>query len=282
MNNTELESAIFYSVQVDDIRLVIRRYGSGDQHILALHGLSGFSYDWKRLALDYMTKDYSLWAVDLPGFGFSDWDNTHDYGVDRVASEVLDIACALPVDSFHLVGHSFGGRVAMGVAVKDPSKFRSLAILDIGPIPGPGDRTVRERIGSWPEEFFSFDEMCGTYRVLYESESEAMFIGRMRQYKLDLPNKRVRIRRDPWWKEVWANSVPPITADPWGIWNRLQTPTLLIRGGISEMLTLEIANEMRKHEALRTYEEIPNVSHNIPLLAPFELWKMMLAFYALL
>lgn len=279
MPQIELEAAVFYSIQIGDIRLVIRRYGTGERHILALHGLSGFSYDWKRLSLDYMTKDYSLWAIDMPGFGFSGWDRANDYSVDRIASVVLAIAEALPIDAYHLVGHSFGGRVAMNVVSQDPSRILSLTLVDIGPVSGPGDRTVRERIGSWPEEFSSFDEMCDTYRILYPAESEATFIGRMRQYKLDLPNKKVRIRRDPWWKEVWANLVPLSTADPWGIWNRLQTPALLIRGGASDLLTVETANIMQEHWAVKAFEEIPNVGHNVPLLAPFELWKKMSEFY---
>lgn len=280
MKQIELEAAVFYSVQVGDIRLVIRRYGSGDQHILALHGLSGFSYDWKRLSLDYMTKDFSLWAIDMPGFGFSGWDSVHDYSVDRITSVVLAIVQALPVDSFHLMGHSFGGRVAMSAAIQDPSRFLSLTMVDVGPIPGPGGNRVKERIGLWSEEFTSFDEMVGTYRALYANESEALFLGRMQQYKLDLPNGVVRIRRDPWWKDVWANSEPPKPTDPWAAWNRLQTPTLLIRGGISDMLTVDTANAMQKHEAVRAFEEIPNVGHNVPLLAPSELWQKTSTFYA--
>jgi pimeloyl-ACP methyl ester carboxylesterase len=280
MREFELEAAVFYSVQVGDIRLVVRRYGSGDQHILALHGLSGFSYDWKRLSLDYMAKDYSVWAVDLPGFGFSGWDSVHGYSVERMASDLLALAQALPIDSFHLIGHSFGGRVAMSAAIQDPSRFLSLTMVDIGPVSGPGDRTVKERIGSWSEEFSLFDEMIATYRSLFASESEALFIGRMQQYKVDLPNGKVRIRRDPWWKEVWAHSEPPKPADAWSVWDRLQTPTLLIRGGISDMLTSEIANTMQKHWAVRAFEEIPSVGHNVPLLAPSELWQKMSAFYS--
>lgn len=280
MKQIELEEAVFYSVQVGDIRLVIRRYGSGNQNILALHGLSGFSYDWKRISLDYMAKDYSLWAVDLPGFGFSGWDIAHNYSLDRMASDVIAIAQALPIDSFHLIGHSFGGRVAMNAAVQDPSKFLSLTLVDVGPAPGPGGNRVKERIGSWSEEFSSFDEMVETYRVLYSRENEALFMGRMQQYKLDVPNGKVRIRRDPWWKEVWAHSESPKPPDPWEAWNRLETSTLLIRGGTSEMLTAETAQAMQKHEAVRAFEEIPNVGHNVPLLAPAELWQKMSAFYA--
>lgn len=280
MKQIELEEAVFYSVQVGDVRLTIRKYGSGDQHILALHGLSGFSYDWKRLSLDYMTKDYSLWAIDMPGFGFSGWDTAHGYGEERMTSDVLAITQTLPVESFHLIGHSFGGRVAMRAAVQNPSRFLSLTMVDVGPVPGPGGSRVKERIGSWPEEFVSFNEMTETYRTLYANESEALFLGRMQQYKLDLPNGAIRIRRDPWWKEAWANSEPPKSTNPWATFDLLQTPTLLIRGGMSDMLTIETANTMQKHEAVRAFEEIPNVGHNVPLLAPSELWQKMSAFYA--
>lgn len=274
------EEATFYRVLLADVNLSVRRYGSGPIHIFATHGLSGFSYDWKQLATQHMSPEFSLWALDMRGFGDSGWTAKNGYSAARMATDIVEVAEALGLAHVHVVGHSFGGRAALLACGQKPALFRSLTLVDAGPVPGPGGARVKERIGTWPEEFAELEEMMARYRKLYSAETPAFYADRMRQYTMQLPGSRVRIRRDPWWKEIWAKASPPTNTDPWLSWVQLATPTLLVRGGNSDMLSQDVAEQMRNSADVASYAEIAGVGHNIPLVAAKELWTAMQPFYS--
>ncbi|WP_424939112.1 alpha/beta fold hydrolase [Aliiroseovarius sp. S253] len=103
--------------------------GTGPRVGLFIHCSLAHSGAWRgvRTVLgDYMT---SL-AYDLPGHGRSaDWDGQGDYqdAATHVALELLARRAQGPVD---LVGHSFGGTIALRVAQIAPSKVRSLTLFE--------------------------------------------------------------------------------------------------------------------------------------------------------
>lgn len=70
--------------------------------------------------------DLTITALDLPGHGQSpDWDGVGDL-TDAVVEEVLPFLSE-PVD---LIGHSYGGVVALGLAIEYPEKVRSLSLFE--------------------------------------------------------------------------------------------------------------------------------------------------------
>jgi pimeloyl-ACP methyl ester carboxylesterase len=68
-------------------------------------------------------------APDFPGFGFSDlppqaWD------VDAYTTWLEEFLAGLGLEQIDLIGHSFGGRVAIKFAVRHPDKVRRLVLVD--------------------------------------------------------------------------------------------------------------------------------------------------------
>jgi pimeloyl-ACP methyl ester carboxylesterase len=129
-------------------------YGSGAPDVLALHG-------WGRRGNDFSAAldGISALAPDLPGFGASPVPG-EVIGADAYADIVAGI-----LDSFDrppvLVGHSFGGRVAVCLAAKHPDRVGSLVLTGVplirlatGRQPALGYRTVRwlNGIGLIPDE----------------------------------------------------------------------------------------------------------------------------------
>ncbi|OHV03463.1 alpha/beta fold hydrolase [Mycobacterium talmoniae] len=110
----------------DDLH--VHRYGPpGPARLLAIHGLTGHGQRWQRLAADHLP-DLAVAAPDLLGHGRSSWAApwTIDANVAALAA-LLDAAADAPV---LVVGHSFGGAVALHLAAARPDLVAALVLLD--------------------------------------------------------------------------------------------------------------------------------------------------------
>lgn len=85
--------------------------------VVLVHGLPGSHRDfrWLEPALDGV----ATVRVDLPGFGDTPWATAPSGRLARRARFVSDVADALGLERFVVVGHSFGGPVATAVAAAD-------------------------------------------------------------------------------------------------------------------------------------------------------------------
>ncbi|MDT5065651.1 MAG: lipase [Mycobacterium sp.] len=104
------------------------RYGpAGRTQILAIHGLTGHGRRWEPLANRHLP-EFAIAAPDLLGHGRSSWAApwTIDANVAALAA-VLDADPAGPVT---VVGHSFGGAVALSLAQTRPDLVAALVLLD--------------------------------------------------------------------------------------------------------------------------------------------------------
>lgn len=101
----------------------------GARAVLALHCSLAHSGAWSALAaeLDGIT----LTAIDQPGHGrAADWDGLSDLHAVSTASAVAmaeQLADSGPID---LIGHSFGGTVALRIALERPDLVRSLTLVE--------------------------------------------------------------------------------------------------------------------------------------------------------
>ncbi|WP_039017222.1 alpha/beta fold hydrolase [Halocynthiibacter namhaensis] len=106
-----------------------REWGVGNsREALLLHCGNAHSGAWKGLA-GLLVDDLHMVATDHPGHGRSPaWDETralHDQAT-QYAAEALPTGDE-PVD---LVGHSFGGTVALRLALEKPTRVRSLTLIE--------------------------------------------------------------------------------------------------------------------------------------------------------
>jgi lipase len=93
-----------------------------DPPLVALHGVQGYGGRFASLA----SLGRCVFAPDLAGHGLSSWDPP--WTMERFAADVLEVLAPLPpVD---LVGHSFGGALAVWVARLSPSSVRRLVLVD--------------------------------------------------------------------------------------------------------------------------------------------------------
>jgi pimeloyl-ACP methyl ester carboxylesterase len=117
----------FRSVATSGARLSIVEAGTGPP-ALALHGLGGTKGSFLP-TVAALAGRFRVIAVDLPGFGDSDKPIGAAYDPRFFAGAAVDLLDALALDRVHLIGNSLGGRVALEIALRHPSRVRRLALL---------------------------------------------------------------------------------------------------------------------------------------------------------
>lgn len=114
--------------------------GHGPISYVFLHGLLGQGKNWATIAK--ALSPASTLLVDLPDHGRSPW--SEDVSYEGMAEAVIDLLRGLEQTTpVTLVGHSMGGKVAMLVALREPSLVTRLVVVDISPTV----RTTDEFVG---------------------------------------------------------------------------------------------------------------------------------------
>jgi pimeloyl-ACP methyl ester carboxylesterase len=99
----------------DAVKLAIQESGKG-KPIVLIHGLGASSFTWHKIAPE-LAKTNRVIAIDLKGFGQSDKPLDNNYSIFDQAKLVEDFLSRSKLRGVTLVGHSFGGGVALAVAL---------------------------------------------------------------------------------------------------------------------------------------------------------------------
>ena len=113
---------------VGGFRIAYRREGGGEPMIL-IHGITTYSFLWREM-MPFLAREYDVTALDLLGCGDSSKPLEADYSIAAQADLVLGLMDGLGLGRVHLVGHDIGGGVAQIMAVRNPGRFLSLALIN--------------------------------------------------------------------------------------------------------------------------------------------------------
>ena len=128
-NNSELTKQLtFYS---EGVPISYKVTGLGDSVVL-LHGaLIDAASNWS-LAVDSLAPHFQVISMDLRGHGQSGKPRNPDaYGAE-LYRDVIRLMDHLEIESAHLVGYSLGGQLALNIAVKHPTRVRSVTLGGAG------------------------------------------------------------------------------------------------------------------------------------------------------
>ncbi|WGX95055.1 alpha/beta fold hydrolase [Nocardioides sp. L-11A] len=129
---TELAGTDFTMTTVDAGGVPTRalQAGSGDEHVIFLHGTSGHLEAFAR-TIPAHAESYRCHAIDMLGHGFTGRPDV-PYEIPRYRDHLLAYLDAQGIERAHLVGESLGGWVSGRLAIDDPGRVASIQLLCAG------------------------------------------------------------------------------------------------------------------------------------------------------
>lgn len=121
-------------ININGIDLYYKTAGEG-KPFLILHGWGASSFSWMRVIEEMAEKGFKLIVPDLPGFGKSEPPRSI-WGVGEYADFIISFVKELGFSDFYLLGHSFGGGVALKIAAEKRVKPLKLLFCDAALVRG--------------------------------------------------------------------------------------------------------------------------------------------------
>jgi pimeloyl-ACP methyl ester carboxylesterase len=234
------------SVRSGDVDIFYRRFGKpGRTPALIVHGLSYFSYDWIGPATA-LASDREIVAIDMRGFGQSGWSAARNYKLETLVSDVTNVLDALGWRQAVLIGHSFGGRVALATAGWHPQRAAGVVLVDFAPdIAAAGRRATAERIGRQPDVFASVEDAIAYHDEDVTPETRRRYEAFLRPVDGGYQLRRDLHYRDNFRKALETGQSAPVPDFFWPMLSGLQVPALVIRGSDSNMFDAETLAKVR-------------------------------------
>lgn len=112
--------------------------GQGEP-LMLIHGSGPGVTAWAnwRGVIPTFSERFRVVAPDMLGFGYSERPEDGQYNLDRWVEHAVGVMDALDLEQVNLVGNSFGGAVALALAIRHPERVRRLALMGSVGVPFP-------------------------------------------------------------------------------------------------------------------------------------------------
>jgi pimeloyl-ACP methyl ester carboxylesterase len=246
-------------------------WGDAPARVTLLHGGAQNAHTWDTLAL---ALDLPLVAVDLPGHGHSDWREDHVYDPRTLAEDVAPAVRELAPEAELVCGMSLGGLTAIALAASAPELVRRLVVVDV--TPGTDHAKAEPIIAfvSGPESFESFDAILERTLRFNPTRSVASLRRGVLHNARELPDGRWSWRYDPMRSWRLEGDAPDFSA-LWEDVSRLRAPVLLVRGGVSGVVSEQDVAEFRRRQPSLRVHVVPGAGHSVQGDRPLELAALL-------
>lgn len=128
-----------HRLELDGLSMHYVDEGAGPP-VLMVHGNATWSISYRQLVLGLRDR-YRCIAPDLIGMGRSDvpGDDRYEYTLERRADDLDRLVTALDLNDITLVGHDWGGMVAMAWAIRRPERIRRFVMMNTVAFINPPD-----------------------------------------------------------------------------------------------------------------------------------------------
>ena len=242
--------------------------GEGEVMLL-LHGLGSTKADWD-FQKEAFSEAFRVIAPDLRGHGNSSKpDLKEDYGISQCGEDMKLLLQSLNIEKCTVVGFSMGGAIAFDMAVKYPSIFNKMVIVNTAPdfnnLGEFGEQMIQERTTLLKSEGM---------QAMAKKVSEGMFPDPEQKELQQIFYKRASENRlDPYYNSF-------ITLMEWGLGDNIEKisiPSLVIA---SELDYTPIDSKVKYVEKMKNakLEIIKNSRHGVTMDQPIEFNKVVLNF----
>ena len=239
--------------------------------LLCVHGLTRNGRDFDAIA-EALSVYYRVVCPDMPGRGASEYlpDSAHyNYGV--YLADLAQLIARLDVEKLDWLGTSMGGLLGMMMAANPGAPIRRLVINDIGAmVAKEGLERIASYVGLDPK-FESVEALADAMAANFVGSDKvprATILRIAEGASRRLADGRYGLAYDPHIADLFKAS-PPQDVDLWGVWDRIACPTLVLRGGVSDILASDVAEAMTARGPQAKLVEFAGVGH-APWLATEE------------
>jgi len=261
-------------IEANDLNFHYREWGdTRSRHALVLlHGYAATSEIWSDVAVD-LAREFRVIALDQRGYGKTDRADDMDYTRATQLEDLELLIDALGLRSVTLVGHSMGGALAICYAAEHPETVTALVAIEAAPeVLRSGIENLR-RMLMVGETWNSLDEAMETLRPFFPTMSYDQLERRV--------SSALTLREDGKWTwdfdEAFRDpAIRPPDPDPgqrrlsdlWDSADRVQCPTMIMRGQDTDMLTPEAIQRLHRRIAGSRVSLIEDAGHNVPTDQP--------------
>jgi 2-hydroxymuconate-semialdehyde hydrolase len=118
------------SIQAAGITTNLHDVGQGSP-LLLIHGSGPGVSAWAnwRLSIPELAQRARVLAPDMVGFGFTERPAGQRYNMDVWVAQAVGVLDALDIERADVVGNSFGGALALALAIRHPQRVRRLVLM---------------------------------------------------------------------------------------------------------------------------------------------------------
>ncbi|WP_419842083.1 alpha/beta fold hydrolase [Candidatus Poriferisodalis sp.] len=237
-------------------------YGDSGPLVLLQHGGGQTRHAWKGAGQALADGGYRAVSLDARGHGDSDWAPDGDYTTEAFVADLVAVVAHFgerPV----LVGASMGGGTSLTAVGEGAVDALALVLVDTAPrIEAAGVRKIRDFMAQGADGFASLEEVAEAI-ANYQPH-------RRRPRSLDGLAKNVRLWPDGRYRWHWD---PAFMHRPRSIAERigrqqtasenLTLPTLLVRGGLSDVLSEQGAQSFLETVPHARYANVGGAAHMV-------------------
>lgn len=224
-------------------------------NLIFLHGWQSDGAIWFPVINVSDLKDFSIFCVDLPGFGKSQTPET-PFGVSDYSDVIEEFIKKMNLRRNCLVGHSFGGRIAIKLAAARPDLIDRLVLADSAGIrvktPAISIKNVLAKIG----------------KVVFS----APLIKRARPYFYKLIASEDYLAASPEMRNI---LVRVVNEDLTPLFRDIKSKTLIFWGELDKETPIDFAYKMRENIQNARLEILKNAGHFSFLDSPGEFVKIL-------
>lgn len=246
-------------VEINGCNVHYLHKGEGEPLIL-IHSGAAWLYSFRN-NIDELSKQYSVYALDMPGHGYTTYPKSEKLDLDYVGTILNGFMEKMNIDKASLVGNSWGGGWALYFAQEFPEKTNKLVLIDAV---GLKD-SVQQDMSIWPLmnypvlgeviiHFFTYGSVKAGY-MFYDKSTldESVF---KEYYKPLTFTHNLKAQVNYQRNLDWSISDEKLSS--------METPTLILWGKQDTVLPVSMAYEyeMRiKNSKLKIYDESNHLPH---------------------
>lgn len=264
-------------IEINKLSFHIREWGDSKtkQAVILLHGYAETMAVWNDVAPD-LAREFRVIAIDQRGHGETANAPDQDYSRNSQMEDLELVVEHLGLRMVTLIGHAMGGANAICYAAEHPEGVSALILVETAPeVLRSGIEQLR-RLLATSDEFATLDEAIEGFREFLPYATNEQLERRVRASLVPSDAGAYVWAFDPVFRDPLARPPEPDTgqrrlADLWECADRVQCPTMIVRGAETDMLTPEAIQRIHRRIVGSRVSLIEDAGHSVPTDQPSSL-----------